>query len=95
MAGSINPFSVLVEFRVIPPAKVGASVQTENYDALLSQMSGAGGEGYGDLLSLLAEYAQEPSVPVTAEVSVLVEGSLARIVGWGPVGSPSGRIGAE
>ena len=95
MAGSGNPFSVLVEFRVIPPAKVGASVQTENYDALLSQMSGAGGEGYGDLLSLLAEYAQEPSVPVTAEVSVLVEGSLARIVGWGPVGSPSGRIGAE
>ena len=95
MAGSGNPFSVLVEFRVIPPAKVGANAQTESYDALLSQMSGAGGEGYGDLLSVLAEYAQEPSVPVTAEVSVLVEGSLARIVGWGPVGSPSGRIGAE
>ena len=95
MAGSDNPFSVLVEFRVIPPAKLGASVQTDSYDALVSQMSGAGGEDYGDLLSLLAEYAQEPSVPVTAEVSVLVEGSLARIVGWGPVGSPSGRIGAE
>ena len=95
MAGSSNPFSVLVEFRVIPPAKIGASAQTENYDALLAQMSGAGGEGYGDLLALLAEYAQTPSVPVTAEVEVLVEGSLARIVGWGPVGSPSGRIGAE
>ena len=95
MAGSDNPFSVLVEFRVIPPAKLGANVQTDSYDALVSQLTGAGEEDYGDLLSLLAEYAQEPSVPVTAEVSVLVEGSLARIVGWGPVGSPSGRIGAE
>ena len=47
-------------------------------------MSGAGGEGYGDLLSLLAEYAQEPSVPVTAEVSVL----------GGGVSGPDRRLGS-
>lgn len=97
-AGIGNPFSVLVEFRVIPPAKRGGSTQAEAYEALVSGLAGAGAgaESYEALLSGLDEYADASlSVPVTAEVNVLVEGSLARIVGWGPVGSPSGLIGGE
>ena len=96
VAGTGNPFSVLVEFRVVPPVKLGTSTQAEGYEALLSGLDRAGAEGYEALLSGLDEYAASSlSVPVTAEVSVLVEGSLARIVGWGPVGSPSGPIEAE
>ena len=95
-AGTGNPFSVLVEFRVTPPAKRGGSTHADGYEALLSGLASAETGDYGTLLSGLDEYAEASlSVPVTAEVSVLVEGSLARIVGWGPVGSPSGSIGAE
>lgn len=95
-AGTGNPFSVLVEFRVIPPPKRGGDTQAEGYEALLSGLAAAEAEGYEALLSGLDEHAEASlAVPVTAEVSVLVEGSLARIVGWGPVGSPSGSTEAE
>ncbi|MYA40536.1 MAG: hypothetical protein F4Z31_02095 [Gemmatimonadetes bacterium] len=95
-AGAGNPFSVLVEFRVIPPAKTTADTTADGYEALIMGLEGSGGEGYEALMSGLDDYAAATlSVPVTAEVSVLVEGSLARIVGWGPVGSPSDRVGAE